>query len=193
MCCDSWLKETRLGSFVRGKLFHTSWEAQNNLQHEQFILLVKLKLWKRLRFDLHFQLSQILKIFGKWHQFEWLLKGIFTTTGKRPSTTTWRRPSAPLKEPTPFQWTGRSSHQTAIHPYLLRKSNKTPHGALVFSANPGNEARVASPSTLYDLATAWQTKGKQALHASPDPTTSGRPRGRPKGIKRRSPSVLRYE
>ena len=149
MCCDSWLKETRLGSFVRGKLFHTSWEAQNNLQHEQFILLVKLKLWKRLRFDLHFQLSQILKIFEKWHQFEWLLKGIFTTTGRRPSTTTWRRPSAPLKEPTPFQWTGRSSHQTAIHPYLLRKSNKTPH-QINTSWCPGvlRESRKWSPRSV---------------------------------------------
>ena len=42
-------------------------------------------------------------------------------------------------------------------------TRSTPHGAQVFSANLGNEARVASPSTLHDLATAWQTKGKRAL------------------------------
>ena len=54
---------------------------------------------------------------------------IFPSIRWRPSTTTTtgRRPSAPLKESTPFQSSGRSSHQTTTHPYLLRKSNKTPH------------------------------------------------------------------
>ena len=117
--------------------------------------------------------------------------------GWQPSTPRWR-PSAPSERLTPFYYSWWLSHQTMIRSYLLRESSETPHqintssciGVLCESWewSPRGVAQHHARAGHYLL-----DEGSQTLHASQDPTTSGRPRGRPKGIKCHSPSVLRYE
>jgi hypothetical protein len=79
-------------------------------------------------------------------------------------STTRRRPSAPSEDQLPS--TAHNSLVTRLRSILIFYGNQvrhltrsTPHRAQVSSANPGDEALAASPSTMHELATTCQMKG----------------------------------
>ena len=97
---------------------------------------------------------------------QWKLKGIFVNFSqvRDEDLLLRRRPSAPSSDQLPS--TAHNSLVTRLRSILIFYGNQvrhltksTPHRAQVSSANPGDEALAASPSTMHELATTCQMKG----------------------------------
>ncbi len=101
-----------------------------------------------------------------WLCFYCLLKGIFVNFSqvRDENLLLRRRPSAPSSDQLPS--TAHNSLVTRLRSILIFYGNQvrhltesTPHLEQVSSENPGDEALVASPSTMHELATTCQMKG----------------------------------